>query len=587
MSSAPHIGIDFGTSNSTVAWINPKSGLPEVIRNEHGEEKTPSVVYVGADHILVGKPALDQLADVALMDEEMRRDILGRTFTSIKRLLKDNLPLALPDGEIVTPVELASHILYALKQSAENGCFNGERITTATIAHPVVFGSKQIDNLKEAAGLAGFDQIYLVQEPVAAIHGYVNSGVTTGKGILVFDFGGGTLDLAYLQQGEDDEWEMPVPPIGEELGGDDFDRLIYEHFERELQAKHDVSFSPNGSHNLAVLHACRGAKEKLSSHTVARVSLLLPEQNLTVRFDLNRQGLNTLIDNDVAQAGNLTSRIIEQVASQDKDVDSVILIGGSARVRLIKEHLSRHLPIKPLATMHADVAVAMGAAGHKCVFNKKREVMPDQSTTMDLAEHVGPFSYLISRCGVFDNTALEALIINTYKDVSRGIYNVNHMLVQRFISCATILNNFPTNRTTLIPTGDHAQDDYVASCYIQLTLIGALIDQIINANECVNYMLYTQYCTWRSAIYYEPQFRFVLRYQILNEDAYPEIYLLPNGLWSVNTTISSPRINTMLVDGNKGVSTVQKYLLQYDAFINRKSTYSSFNSKTVQLKHYK
>jgi molecular chaperone DnaK len=374
MSEQLHIGIDFGTSNSAVCWLNPKSGLPEVIRNLHGEEKTPSVVYRGVDGTLVGKPALDQLADVAHMDEKERSDVLGRTFMSVKRLLKDNLPLALPDGDMVTPVELASDILFALKSSAEQGCFNGERVTTATITHPVTFGKKQIANLKEAAGLAGFDEVRLMEEPIAAIHGYAASGAKTGDGILVFDFGGGTLDLAFLRKDDDGEWHMPVPPIGEELGGDDFDRLIYDHFERELQKKHGVAFGLNGSQNLAVLNQCRLAKEKLSSQPKARLSYLMPESNLSMRFELDRSGLESLIENDVLKAGQLAQRMIERVRESGHEVDSVILIGGATRMPVIQDTLKSSLPVKPMATMHADVAVAMGACGNVLFENPVKSI---------------------------------------------------------------------------------------------------------------------------------------------------------------------------------------------------------------------
>jgi actin-like ATPase involved in cell morphogenesis len=356
------VSIDFGTTNSVISWLNPKSGLPEVIRNLHGEEKTPSIVYRGTNETLVGKPALDQLSDVSHMDEEEWLDVLGRTFVSVKRLLKDNLPMALPDGQTVKPVDLASDILFELKQSAENGCFNGERVTMATITHPVKFGKKQVANLREAAFLAGFDEIRLMEEPIAAIHGYAASGARTGDGILVFDFGGGTLDLAYLRKADDGEWYMPVPPSGEELGGDDFDRLIYDLCERELKQKHGVSFGLNGSHNLAILHQCRLVKEKLSSQTKARFSHLMPASNLSMRFELDRSGLEALIENDVLKAGQLAQQMIERVGESGHEVDSIILIGGATRMPVIQETLKSKLPVKPMATMHADVAVAMGGS---------------------------------------------------------------------------------------------------------------------------------------------------------------------------------------------------------------------------------
>jgi molecular chaperone DnaK (HSP70) len=105
-----HIGIDFGTTTSAVSWWNPKTHAPEIIRNEHGDEKTPSVVYRGEDEMLIGKPAWEQLHDVGQMAPDAQAAVLRRTFLSVKRLLKDNLPLALPDGEMVTPVDLQNSL---------------------------------------------------------------------------------------------------------------------------------------------------------------------------------------------------------------------------------------------------------------------------------------------------------------------------------------------------------------------------------------------------------------------------------------------------------------------------------------------
>lgn len=115
----PVMGIDYGTSYTTACWWNPKTGVPEVIRNEHGDEKTPSVVFRGAGETLVGKAALEQLAESAHMAPSDRAQVLGRTFKSAKLLLKDNVPLALPDGSVVTPVELAADVLKHLKRVAE------------------------------------------------------------------------------------------------------------------------------------------------------------------------------------------------------------------------------------------------------------------------------------------------------------------------------------------------------------------------------------------------------------------------------------------------------------------------------------
>ncbi len=360
---APVVGIDFGTSNSTICWLNKRRKSSEVIRNQHGDEKTPSVVYRGTNCILVGKPALEQIADAMHMEDGERIDVLARTFTSVKRILKDNLPLSLPDGNIVTPVELASDILYHLKQSAETGLFHGKRVITAVIAHPVIFGKKEKDNLLEAAKLAGFTHISLIEEPVAAIKGYIASGVPTGKGVLVFDFGGGTLDLAFLAQDDEGKHSMPVPPMGELLGGDDIDLLVYKMFTREISQRDGVTAeiaSLTGRVNLSLLQACRKAKEKLSNQEKSRITYLHHEANTSLNVPFNRTDLELLTGGLLGRASILLESMKKQIQQAGHSVDSVLLVGGMTRMPLIRRTLAQAFGQGVIATMHADVAVGMG-----------------------------------------------------------------------------------------------------------------------------------------------------------------------------------------------------------------------------------
>jgi ankyrin repeat protein/actin-like ATPase involved in cell morphogenesis len=355
----PHIGIDFGTTYSAVSWLNPKSGMPEIIRNEHGDEKTPSVVYHGRDEILIGKPAWEQLHDVGQMKPAEQAHVLGRTLLSVKRLLKNNLPLALPNGEVVAPVELTADILAHLRECAERGCFNGESIKRVSLSHPVIFNKTEKERLKEAAALAGFTECRLIDEPLAAIHGYLASGAKAGDNILVFDMGGGTLDLAFLcKDGED--YHMPIPPMGEETGGDEFDRILYDHFERILEQERGIRFSSNGTCNLGVLAQCRKLKEKLTSAKSARFSHFDSTANIHAAFDVVREELEALFRDQVDRAAKMAIAMREKIKAGGFKLDTVLLVGGSTRMPMVRKRLAEILPVEPIETMHADVAVAMG-----------------------------------------------------------------------------------------------------------------------------------------------------------------------------------------------------------------------------------
>ena len=361
MGDEQFIGIDFGTSYSTVCWWNPRSNVPEVIRNEHGEEKTPSAVYIGSGgEILVGKPALDQLADIAHMPSKDQAEVFARTFVGVKRMLKDNLPLALPDGRVASPVEIAAEILKNLKKSAEIGCLH-DTVDGAVVAHPVLFTAREKERLQEAAALAGFKKIILVEEPVAAVMGYVASGADAGGKILVYDLGGGTLDLAFVENS--DGFHIPAEPMGSPIGGEDFDRLIYDQFNLQMERKHGIGFGIEpGAVNLHVLMECRRLKEKLSSLPKGKLSYVNLDSNLHVSFDLTRTEYEALILDLVRRTVDLTVSLLERLKRENRNPETVVLVGGPTRTPLIQAELKKILPVSPMATMHADVAVAMGAA---------------------------------------------------------------------------------------------------------------------------------------------------------------------------------------------------------------------------------
>jgi RNA polymerase-binding transcription factor DksA/actin-like ATPase involved in cell morphogenesis len=248
-----------------------------------------------------------------------------------------------------------------LKETAERGCFGGKKVKHVSLSHPVIFNKTEKERLKEAASLAGFKECRLVEEPLAAIHGYLASGSQAGNNILVFDMGGGTLDLAFLCK-DGDDYHMPIPPMGEETGGDEFDRVLYDHFERKLEQVHGIWFGENGTCNLGVLAQCRKLKEKLTSAKSARFSHFDSAANIHSSFDMVREELEALFRDQVDRAIKMAATMLQKIEAGGFKLDTVLLVGGSTRIPVVRKRLAEILPIEPLETMHADVAVAMGAS---------------------------------------------------------------------------------------------------------------------------------------------------------------------------------------------------------------------------------
>ena len=357
------ISIDFGTSNSTVCWINPRTGMPEVIKDRNGSEKIPSVVYWGAgNEVLVGEAALARLGD-AQHDEADSLDAMQRIVKSVKRDLRHNRPRVLPDGRLLKPVDTVAMILGHLKHLAENAAFH-EAVDTVVLTHPVKMTQREKELLDEAARKAGFQTILFKEEPVAAAHGYLAHGAKVGAGILVFDLGGGTLDLAFLQRDADGSYRMPVECMGDaDCGGDDYDQIVYDHWEGQFQAQHGRGFAArSGEINPYVLLECRKAKEKLTDMQTARLSFLFRKDghHEQALFALTRKEFEVLSGAYVQKAVEHTRKMLKRIDESGHRVDTVLLIGGATRMPLLREELKAVLPVALTETMYADVAVALG-----------------------------------------------------------------------------------------------------------------------------------------------------------------------------------------------------------------------------------
>ncbi len=362
MKKEPVLGIDFGTTYSSMAWFNPQTGRAEVLRNAEGEEKTPSVVYYGDKEVVVGK-----VAEYYVEDPQACKRVLR----AVKRHLAEDTRYAVGSRQ-VRPVQAAAEILRKLKQDAEGGHFRRE-VQRVVLTHPAVFDEVEKERLREAARLAGFAEVVLLEEPVAAALAYLAAGVgPVEQGILVYDLGGGTFDLTLVVPDEGPAgFRVALPPRGSRIGGEDFDRAIYDDFDNFVR-QYGASLGKDGL-NLAFLKRCQKYKENLSvvEEPAAPLGWFWSEGRELISRSMTRRDFERLINAHVEDTVKLTRQLLREANKKGLQAKHVLLIGGSSRIPLIQRRLKEELQTEPLVWEQRDIAVALGAAIYGARYDQK------------------------------------------------------------------------------------------------------------------------------------------------------------------------------------------------------------------------
>jgi molecular chaperone DnaK (HSP70) len=350
------LGIDFGTTYSAMSWYDPKTNEAKIIPNLDGEAKTPSAVYFGAHGVSVGTPALNEFMDAMQLGEA---DAAARYVGSIKRNLLVPPVISIAGGRTLRPVEVVAEILRKLKHDAEDGHFR-EGLAGAVVTVPAAFDAEQRGVIQAAANRAGFQDVTLLEEPVAAAMAFAGEGQKVGNSILVYDLGGGTFDLAVLTRTGDGQLAVALPPAGDaECGGDDFDKTLYDYCNGQY------GVSDGAGIDVPFLHLCRAAKEKLSTSPRAVVSRILNRNPQPLA--ITRECFEGLIRERVDRTMRRTAVLLERAQSVGCKVDTVVLVGGSTRIPLVMQELKATLArsgtnAEPLKYANQDVAVALGAS---------------------------------------------------------------------------------------------------------------------------------------------------------------------------------------------------------------------------------
>lgn len=343
------VGIDLGTTNSVIAVL--EGGEPEIISNAEGSRLTASVVaFTKEGERIVGQVAKRQ----AITNPD-------RTIASIKREMGTNYKVNI-DGKNYGPPEISAMILQKLKADAES--YLGEKVDKAVITVPAYFSDSQRQATKDAGKIAGLEVLRIINEPTAAALAY---GLDKGEDhtILVYDLGGGTFDVSILELGEG-VFEVKATSGNNRLGGDDFDERIMDHLVVEFKKETGVDLSKDRMAMQRLKDAAEKAKIELSSVTTTNINLpfITATADGPKHLDINltRAKFEDLISDLVDKTVGPLKQALSDAGLGAKDIDKVILVGGSTRIPYVQKVIKDILGKDPHKGVNPDEVVALGAA---------------------------------------------------------------------------------------------------------------------------------------------------------------------------------------------------------------------------------
>ena len=359
------IGIDLGTTNSLVAYVDDTTGLPRVIPDAEGRRLLPSIVSFTAAGILVGEAARRQLVRRPGSTVYSVKRFMGRGYEDVKDELcyfpfrvcagEGTVRLDVGDRE-VTPPEVSAIILKTLRERAE--AHFGEPIEKAVITVPAYFNDSQRQATRDAGRIAGLDVVRIVNEPTAASLAYGLQQRHEGV-IAVYDLGGGTFDISILRV-RDGIFEVLATNGNTHLGGDDFDRAVVLWLLEDIRARHGAYLGQDAEAMQELRLAAEAAKVRLS--TDERTRLTLPFDGFTYHRDLARTDLEKLIAPLVERTLAPCRAALADAGLTASDIDEVVLVGGSTRVPLVRRRVEELFGKTPHSQINPDEVVALGAA---------------------------------------------------------------------------------------------------------------------------------------------------------------------------------------------------------------------------------
>ena len=367
------IGIDLGTTNSCVAVM--EGGEPTVITSPEGGRTTPSVVaFTEKGDRLVGEPAKRQSVTNPINTIYSIKRFIGRTAAEIKEDTKDvpydisakgKKVIIKANNKEYQPQEISAMVLQKMKQMAEQHL--GSDVTDAVITVPAYFNDSQRKATKDAGKIAGLNVKRIINEPTAASLAYGLDKKKDEK-VAVFDLGGGTFDISILDIVNDEGQSIEVNASNGDgrLGGDDFDQKIVDWLANDFKEKEGIDLREDPMALQRLKDAAENAKKELSSSTRTEINLPFITADSSgpkhLNTSLTRANFEKLVSDLVERVVGPCKQALQDSKLTAKDIDEVILVGGSTRIPCIQEQVKKIFGKSPNQSVNPDEVVALGAA---------------------------------------------------------------------------------------------------------------------------------------------------------------------------------------------------------------------------------
>jgi Fe-S protein assembly chaperone HscA len=366
------VGIDLGTTNSLVAFLDPQTGEPKCIPGPSGSTLCPSVVSLDPDgSIVVGEPARRRLLTQPDRTIYSVKRLMGRGPSDVQSELKlfpfridpssSNVIRVQLGDKVFTPPQISSFILRELKNWAE--VYFAEPIDRAVITVPAYFNDAQRQATKDAGKLAGLEVLRLVNEPTAAALAYGLHEKQRGK-VAVYDLGGGTFDVSILKlisTSEGDIYQVLSTNGDTHLGGDDIDNLLQAFVHEQILQADKIDFSPHGELAQELRKDLIDLKHKLSEVESTTLRFSLPNGKIFVH-EFTRGALDALIRPVIDRTVAPVKQALADAQLKPTEMDEVVLVGGATRTPFIRRTVQEYFDRKPHTELNPDEVVALGAA---------------------------------------------------------------------------------------------------------------------------------------------------------------------------------------------------------------------------------
>ena len=358
------VGIDLGTTNSLVSIIHPESKQAVALKEHDGSSLVPSVIYFDdKGNVTVGEAALRYLISAPQQTIFSAKRLMGKSYHDVKdksvfygyKIIDDNsenLVKVQVAGKFYSPIELSAFILKELKQRAEH--ILKTPVTRAVITVPAYFNDAQRNGTRDAGKLAGLDVLRIINEPTAASLAYgIGLKTNEDKTIAVYDLGGGTFDVSILSI-TDAVFDVLSTNGNTYLGGDDMDNAIVQYWLQKNQLNADQE--PGKSYRKSLRIKAEEAKKHLSQNEQFTAN----DPNLDLL--ITQKEFNALIQPLVDETITCCQNALKDAGLTAKDIDAVVMVGGSTRVPLVKKSVSEFFGKPVNDSLNPDEVVSLGAA---------------------------------------------------------------------------------------------------------------------------------------------------------------------------------------------------------------------------------